>query len=188
MLRRDFLCSALAVAASGPAAAQVAPQATFELPDEFKPRIVRVRNVAPNEIHVVPQEFALYWTQADGKAIRYAVGIGREGLYEPGVFYVGAKKEWPSWTPTQEMIERNPAAYKRWEDGMPGGPNNPLGSRAIYLFTPERGDTFLRIHGTTEPQTIGTRVSNGCVRLVNSHIAHLYDQVPMQARVVLHDV
>jgi lipoprotein-anchoring transpeptidase ErfK/SrfK len=71
---------------------------------------------------------------------------------------------------------------------MPGGPGNPLGSRAIYLFTPQQGDTFLRIHGTTEPQTIGSRVSNGCVRLVNSHIAHLYDQVPMQARVVLHPV
>jgi lipoprotein-anchoring transpeptidase ErfK/SrfK len=187
MLRREFLISAAVLAAAGPAAAQVAPKA-FELPEEYKPRIVRVRNVPPNEIHVVPQEFALYWTQPEGKAIRYAVGIGREGLYEPGVFYVGAKKEWPSWTPTQEMIDRNPAAYKRWEEGMPGGPGNPLGSRAIYLFTLERGDTFLRIHGTTEPQTIGSRVSNGCVRLVNSHITHLYDQVPMQARVVLHDV
>jgi lipoprotein-anchoring transpeptidase ErfK/SrfK len=64
----------------------------------------------------------------------------------------------------------------------------PLGARAIYLFTPQKGDTFLRIHGTTEPQTIGQRVSNGCVRLVNSHVTHLYEQVPMDARVVLHEV
>jgi lipoprotein-anchoring transpeptidase ErfK/SrfK len=187
MLRRDFIAAALAFGAASPAAAQVAAPA-FELPEDFKPRYVRVRNVVPFEIHVVPAEFALYWTLPEGKAIRYAVGIGRAGLYEPGVFHVGAKKEWPSWTPTQEMIERNPDAYARWADGMPGGPGNPLGSHAIYLFTPDRGDTFLRIHGTTEPQTIGQRVSNGCVRLVNSHVAHLYEQVPLDARVVLHEV
>jgi lipoprotein-anchoring transpeptidase ErfK/SrfK len=186
MLRRDFLTSALAAGLAGPAAAQVAPQ-TFELPEEYLPRYVRIRNVAPFEIHVIPREFALYWTLPEGRAIRYAVGIGRDGLYEPGVFYVGAKKEWPAWTPTEEMIERNPAAYAKWADGMPGGPGNPLGARAIYLFTPQKGDTFLRIHGTTEPQTIGQRVSNGCVRLVNSHVTHLYEQVPIEARVVLHE-
>ncbi len=188
MLRRDFLSSVLALAAAGPVAAQqVAPQAA-EVPEEYLPRYVRVRDVAPFEIHVIPREFALYWTLPEGRAIRYAVGIGRAGLYEPGVFFVGAKKEWPSWTPTQEMIERNPAQYKRWEDGMPGGPGNPLGARAIYLFTPQKGDTFLRIHGTTEPHTIGQRVSNGCVRLVNSHVTHLYEQVPLGARVVLHEI
>jgi len=74
--------------------------------------------------------------QENKKAIRYYVGVGREGLYESGAFFVGAKKEWPSWTPTQDMIKRSPKSYKQFENGMPGGPNNPLGARAIYLFYP----------------------------------------------------
>jgi lipoprotein-anchoring transpeptidase ErfK/SrfK len=150
------------------------------------PRIIRIKgDINPGEIHVDPNLFALYWTLPDGKAIRYAVGIGREGLYESGAFFVGAKKEWPEWTPTPEMIEREPELYKRWEDGMPGGPGNPLGARALYLFTKDRGDTFLRIHGTNAPRTIGTRVSNGCARLINSHMIHLYDQIPLGAPVYL---
>ncbi|EPX87872.1 Uncharacterized protein putative in bacteria [Rubellimicrobium thermophilum DSM 16684] len=140
----------------------------------------------PGEIHVYPDDFVLYWTISDGLALRYDVGIGRAGLYEAGEFTVGAKKEWPSWTPTPEMIAREPERYARWADGMPGGPDNPLGARALYLFTPERGDTMLRIHGTNAPETIGTAVSNGCVRLVNEDIIDLYERVPLHARVVLH--
>jgi lipoprotein-anchoring transpeptidase ErfK/SrfK len=156
------------------------------VPEDFMPRMIRITGaVQPYEIHVDPDAFALYWTLPEGRAIRYAVGIGREGLYESGVFYVGAKKEWPAWTPTPEMIERDPASYERWADGMPGGPNNPLGARALYLFTMDGGDSFLRIHGTNAPGTIGTRVSNGCARLINSHMVHLYDQVPIGARVYL---
>ena len=143
--------------------------------------------IPAGEIHVVPDVFSLYWTLPDGVAIRYKVGIGRAGLYEPGAFFVGAKKEWPSWTPTPEMVARRPDLYAQYaETGMPGGPGNPLGARALYLFTEERGDTFLRIHGTDAPETIGQAVSNGCARLVNDQIIELYARVPMGARVFLH--
>lgn len=140
----------------------------------------------PGEIHVAPDEFALYWTLPGGRAIRYAVGIGREGLYQPGEFFVGAKKEWPSWTPTDDMIDREPEKYAQHADGMPGGLDNPLGARALYLFTPEGGDTFLRIHGTNKPETIGRAVSNGCARLVNDQMIDLYEMVPLDTRVVLY--
>jgi lipoprotein-anchoring transpeptidase ErfK/SrfK len=122
---------------------------------------------APYEIHVVPGQFALFWTQPNNTAIRYTVGIGRPGLYEAGEFYVGAKKEWPSWTPTPGMLRREPQKYGPLRNGMPGGLSNPLGARALYLFQPGRGDTFLRVHGTNDPTTIGRAVSNGCARLVN---------------------
>ncbi|PIE09677.1 MAG: hypothetical protein CSA72_11385 [Rhodobacterales bacterium] len=187
--RRSFLTTALAATTTlaAPALAQdaVAP-AEPQAPD-ITPRVVRISGAfLPGEIHVDPGAFALYLILPEGRAIRYAVGIGRAGLYERGDFFIGAKKEWPSWTPTKEMIERNPDAYAKYADGMPGGPNNPLGARALYLFTQERGDTFLRIHGTNKPGTIGTAVSNGCVRLVNEHIADLYNRVPIGARAVLH--
>ncbi|MGI1661418.1 L,D-transpeptidase [Palleronia sp. KMU-117] len=189
MIHRRTLLSgaaALAAAATVAPAARAQEQTPYVIPEEHMPRLVRIKGaVQPNEIHVDPDAFALYWTLPEGKAIRYAVGIGREGLYEWGSFYVGAKKEWPEWTPTPEMIARDPASYERWKDGMPGGPDNPLGARALYLFTAEGGDSFLRIHGTNAPRTIGTRVSNGCARLVNSHAVHLYDQVPLGARVYL---
>ena len=159
------------------------------LPEQFLPREVRIRNeFGPYEIHVDPGNFALYWTLPKNKAIRYSVGIGRPGLYESGEFFVGAKKVWPSWTPTQDMIERQPELYKKYEDGMPGGPTNPLGARALYLFQPGRGDTFLRIHGTHLPNTIGRRVSNGCARLVNDHVIDLYNRVPLETKVFLYPV
>ncbi|NAZ37817.1 L,D-transpeptidase [Rubellimicrobium sp. CFH 75288] len=190
--RRRLLSTGLAAALFGGAAAaaraQDAALALLPEPDDWRtPRVVPVQpTLAANEIHVDPDRFFLYWTLGFGEAIRYAVGIGRPGLYEPGIFYVGAKKEWPSWTPTPSMIEREPEKYARWADGMPGGPDNPLGARALYLFTPERGDTFLRIHGTNAPETIGTAVSNGCARLLNEHIIDLYDRVPEGAAVYLY--
>jgi lipoprotein-anchoring transpeptidase ErfK/SrfK len=105
----------------------------------------------------------------------------------PGDFYVGAKREWPSWTPTAAMVERDPERYGPYADtGMPGGPDSPLGARALYLYAPGRGDTLLRIHGTNAPETIGTAVSNGCARLLNDHITELYEVVPLNARVVLY--
>ncbi|MFO6464186.1 L,D-transpeptidase [Jannaschia sp. KMU-145] len=182
MDRRQLIAgsAALALFGSHEAAAQA-------LAPDMMPVQVRIRDgIAANEIHVIPDSFMLYWTQPGGRAIRYMVGVGRPGLYESGEFYVGAKKEWPSWTPTPEMIARDPGSYKQYEDGMPGGPNNPLGARALYLFEPGRGDTFLRIHGTNAPRTIGTAVSNGCARLVNDQAVDLYNRVPMRSRVVLH--
>lgn len=181
MDRRQMIMGGAALSLFG--GSQAMAQATR--PD-FLPVEVAIRDDIPGgELHVLPDSFMLFWTMAGGRAMRYMVGIGRPGLYESGEFFVGAKKEWPSWTPTQSMISRNPA-YKEWEDGMPGGPNNPLGARALYLFEPGRGDTFLRIHGTNAPGTIGTAVSNGCARLVNDQAVDLYNRVPMRSRVVLH--
>lgn len=188
--RRDVLVYGLATLGVGwsSAAAQESPNSAQDLPPELQRRIVGIKaELSPGEIHVDPGTFALYWTLPDLTAIRYPCGVGRPGLYEPGVFYVGAKKEWPRWTPTPEMVEREPEHYGQYaETGMPGGPANPLGARALYLHTPERGDTFLRIHGTNAPQTIGTAVSNGCARLLNQHIVELYERVPLNTRVVLY--
>ena len=191
MLTRRYLLgsglAALGFAASRATAHEDDQGASGRRP-EFEPRLVSIPpGFAPGEIHVDPDAFALYWTLPENQAIRYAVGIGREGLYHPGNFFVGAKKEWPSWTPTPDMVEREPELYAPYaEDGMPGGPSNPLGARALYLFTEKEGDTFLRIHGTNAPETIGTAVSNGCARLLNEHIVDLYERVPLNAPVVLY--
>lgn len=181
--RRKFFLTSLASTLATPSLAN----SEWVMPDEYKPRIVKLRTkLEPGEIHVDPGTFALYLTMEKKKALRYTVGIGRGDLYERGTFTIEAKKEWPSWTPTQEMIERNPKAYKKFENGMPGGPENPLGARALYLFQPGIGDTFLRIHGTSQPHTIHSAVSNGCVRLTNEHIIELYENVPIGTKVVLH--
>ena len=152
------------------------------------PRIVTLNKLLPpGEVHVFPDMFLLFWTLPDSLAWMYPVRVGRGELYEAGEFYIGAKKVWPSWTPTPGMIEREPKKYAQYaEKGMPGGPGNPLGARALYLFTEKRGDTFLRIHGTDDPGTIGRAVSNGCAGLVNNHMVDLYEKVPMNARVVLY--
>lgn len=191
MKRRQFVSGSLAAMALGSGNTVAAHPRNqlpnYDLPPEFLPKAVTIsESLAPNEIHVFPDDYALYWTMPDNIAIRYVVGIGRPGLYHAGEFYIGAKKEWPSWTPTPGMLRRQPELYSRWKDGMPGGLNNPLGSRALYLFQPGRGDTFLRIHGTNDPSTLARRVSNGCARLINDQIIDLYDRVPMDTRVVLY--
>ena len=188
MKRRKFLLSAGAVGtlACQPVSAHIVlPK--YDLPPEFLPQVVTIpAGAAPYEIHVVPGQFALFWTQPNNTAIRYTVGIGRPGLYEAGEFYVGAEEEWPSWTPTPGMLRREPQKYGPLRNGMPGGLSNPLGARALYLFQPGRGDTFLRVHGTNDPTTIGRAVSNGCARLVNNQIIQLFNQVPLDTRVVLY--
>jgi|TARA_R110002049_G_scaffold29972_6_gene102176 lipoprotein-anchoring transpeptidase ErfK/SrfK len=194
MKRRDFIttfaASGLALAAGGAAASTARTIPSYDLPPHMLPQIVPIEMGAgarPYEIHVDPDEFALYWTLPDNTAMRYVVGVGRPGLYEAGEFFVGARKEWPSWTPTPGMIERQPELYAKHADGMAGGLENPLGSRALYLFQPDRGDTFLRIHGTNDPATLGQRVSNGCARLVNDQMVDLYNRIPMGTRVVLYE-
>lgn len=125
----------------------------------------------------------LYLILGDGKAIRYGVGIGRAALAWEGEAVIKRKAKWPSWHPTPEMLN----IYKSdgpWRDGMAGGPKNPLGARALYLY--ENGvDTLFRIHGTHEPQTVGTASSRGCLRMVNVDIIDLYDRVPVGTRVIV---
>jgi len=188
--RRHLLATGLAAlgaSATRVAAHDVAP-ASAVLPPQYMPQIVPIQpGLLPGQIHVDPNQFALYWTLPDQTAIRYTVGIASAGLYEPGTYFIGAKKEWPSWTPTPDMVARQPELYGPYaEDGMPGGPENPLGARALYLFTTERGDTFMRIHGTNKPETIGSAVSNGCVRLINEHVVDLYARVPMDTPVTFY--
>lgn len=186
--RRLFLASSIAASSLGltPTLAHKTKK-KYTLPAQFIPREVWLKTRAsPGEIHIYPDEFALYWTLSSSRAIRYTVGIGRKNLYHAGTFFVGAKKIWPSWTPTPDMIKRQPHKYARFAGGMPGGINNPLGARALYLFTTKRGDTFLRIHGTNDPRTIGIEVSNGCARLINEQVAEFYDRIPLGTPVVLH--
>ena len=118
----------------------------------------------------------LYYVLGDGKAIRYGIGVGRDGFTWSGSQSVTRKAEWPDWTPPQEMIVRQPY-LPRW---MAGGKGNPLGARAIYL-----GSTVYRIHGTNAPETIGTRVSSGCIRMINADVVDLYNRVTVGTRIVV---
>ena len=160
----------------------VAVQANTQTVFDPTPQVVRIKKeLAPGQILVLPRSYYLYWVTEERKAIRYGVGVGRAGLEFTGTATIDVKKEWPTWRPTPDMIEREPRTYSRFVDNdyiMPGGPDNPLGARALYLF--QNGvDTYFRIHGTTQPQTIGSSISNGCIRLTNEHVADLYDRVPV---------
>ncbi|BCJ92178.1 hypothetical protein IZ6_29130 [Terrihabitans soli] len=126
----------------------------------------------------------LYLVQGNGQALRYGIGVGKAGLAWGGTATVGRKAVWPSWTPTSDMIEREPERNAKWANGMPGGLGNPLGPRALYLYDNGR-DTMFRIHGTTEPQTIGKAVSSGCIRMFNQDVIDLHDRVPVGTRVVV---
>lgn len=159
----------------------------FLLPEDYLPTLVDLPPFVPaGVIHVFPNEFRLFLTLPDERALRYTVGVGKPGLYHEGQYVVGMKREWPSWKPTPAMIKRNPDAYARYADGMPGGEDNPLGARALYLFDADGHDSYLRIHGTNKPRTIGTAVSNGCARLTNDHVTDLFDRVPIGTAVILH--
>lgn len=142
----------------------------------FLPTLVEANSgLKPGDIHVDAVARYLYHVRDDGTAMRYGVAIAKGNLYEPGVYGIRRKAKWPKWTPTDEMIKRDPE-YAEFADGMPGGPSNPLGARAFYLFEGNR-DTYLRIHGTPYPRSIGGRASSGCVRMVMPHIIGLYDSV-----------
>jgi lipoprotein-anchoring transpeptidase ErfK/SrfK len=122
-----------------------------------------------------PNKF-LFLVQGDGKALRYGIGVGRPGFTWSGVKQISAKKEWPAWTPPPEMLARRPDLPRHME----GGPQNPLGARAMYL-----GSSLYRIHGSNEPWTIGTNVSSGCIRMRNEDVIDLYGRVNVGARVIV---
>lgn len=134
-------------------------------------------------IVVDPGAKFLYLVQEDGKAMRYGVGVGREGFGWNGAATIQMKRVWPRWTPPAEMILRQPE-LEEYRNGMTGGLSNPLGARALYLFQNGR-DTLYRLHGTNEPRSIGSNVSSGCVRLVNQDIIDLFERVPVGTRVVV---
>ncbi len=139
-------------------------------------RVAANDGLVPGDIHVDAVARYLYHIEPGGTAMRYGVAIGRGDLYEAGTYTIRRKAEWPHWTPTQNMIAREPEIYAQYADGMEPGPQNALGSRALYLYVGSR-DTYLRIHGTPFPRSIGTRASSGCVRMVMAHINGLYENV-----------
>jgi lipoprotein-anchoring transpeptidase ErfK/SrfK len=124
----------------------------------------------------------LYLVQDGGKALRYGIGVARTSATNfRGTAIIGRKEKWPHWTPTANMMAATPL-YRSYAGGMDGGPDNPLGPRALYLYRDGR-DTFFRLHGTTEPETIGSAVSSGCIRLFNQDIIDLYDRVKVGTHV-----
>jgi lipoprotein-anchoring transpeptidase ErfK/SrfK len=130
------------------------------------------------------RERRLYLVQSGGRALRYAVGVGRAEVRNfHGSAVIGRKEPWPSWTPTANMMRAMPQ-YRAYAGCMPGGLENPLGARALYLYR-DGEDTYFRLHGTNEPDTIGTAASSGCIRLVNQDIIDLYNRVPVGAPVVV---
>lgn len=156
---------------------------------EVDPRFLR-REVAyygreePGTVVVDTAARYLYLVREGGRAIRYGIGVGKEGLAWAGRARVGRKAAWPGWTPTATMIRREPERNAKWAGGMPGGLNNPLGARALYLYN-NGADTMYRIHGTTEPWSIGQSVSSGCIRLFNQDVIDLYNRVPVGSPVVV---
>ena len=157
-----------------------------KVPKKFNRRTVSIKtSQAPGTVIIHTDEKFLYYVTGTNKAIRYGIGVGREGFGWNGEVSIKRKAEWPTWTPPAEMRVREREQGRELPASMKGGIENPLGARALYLFKGNR-DTFLRIHGTNAPRTIGSAVSNGCVRLVNSHISDLYNRVPLNTRAVLH--
>jgi lipoprotein-anchoring transpeptidase ErfK/SrfK len=153
------------------------PDETAELPARFQRQTVSyATNEAPGTIVVDTPNTYLYFVLGGGKAIRYGIGVGREGFTWSGTQTITRKAEWPDWNPPAEMISRQPYLPRF----VAGGPGNPLGARAMYL-----GSSIYRIHGTNQPQTIGGRVSSGCIRMVNEDVTDLYSRVNVGTKVVV---
>lgn len=196
MNRRQFLhalaVTGLVLPGASLAAATVHAQELFaiSLEDVKKvPRKFRRTEVAyygserPGTIVIDTASRYLYLIKPGGKAIRYGIGVGRQGFSWSGRATIRHKAKWPRWTPPEQMVARDPFAAK-WAAGMPGGPTNPLGARALYLFQ-GNVDTLYRIHGTFQPESIGKAVSSGCIRLLNVDIVDLYQRVPIGTQVLV---
>lgn len=153
-------------------------------PKNLRQQVTYSTKERPGTIVVDTKNRFVYLIQDGGKAMRYGVGVGREGLEFTGTANIAWKQEWPRWTPTPGMIEREPQKYGRWAGGMDGGPANPLGARALYLFKDGK-DTLFRIHGTNQPETIGQAASSGCIRMMNQDVIDLYRRIPTGSKVVV---
>ena len=156
----------------------------LKLKKRFRRKQISYKTQEPvGSIIVDPYSKYLYFIIGDGQAMRYGIGVGRQGFEWSGEAVIRRKAKWPRWTPPKEMVERDELAAK-WANGMPGGPTNPLGARAVYLFQ-GNVDTLYRIHGTFQPETIGTAVSSGCIRMINADVADLYERIQIGAKVVV---
>lgn len=164
-----------------------AGQGAFRIDRQWLPQTVDYsgRERAGTIVIDVANRF-LYHVEEGGSARRYGIGVGRDGFRWAGAAIVGRKAEWPTWTPPPAMIRRQPE-LREWAGGMPGGEDNPLGARALYLYRGGR-DTLYRIHGTNAPWTIGQAMSSGCIRMVNEHVEELYTRVRVGSRVIVRQV
>lgn len=189
--RRGLLLGGLGLMAAGCARRAPEPRSFAPTPPpppvvdpRFRPqRVPYDRGEEAGTIVVDTSERFLYFVEEDGWAMRYGVGVGEEGLSLKGKATIGRKAEWPSWTPTANMMKRKPHLVQ-YAGGIPGGLQNPLGSRALYLYRGGR-DTMFRLHGTNEPWSIGQAVSSGCIRLLNDDIVQLYDRTPVGTTVLV---
>jgi lipoprotein-anchoring transpeptidase ErfK/SrfK len=210
--RRNFLSSFALLAAATPALAQanalygggdsftrdpnllpppesptdfaITPANLNKIPASFRKQLVDYPTQEfPGTIIIDPDSRHLYLVRENNQAMRYGVGVGRAGFAWAGEAKIGLKRRWPRWLPPEEMVVRDEKAAK-WANGMPGGPENPLGARAMYLYA-NGADTLYRIHGTNDPSSIGKAMSSGCVRMLNQDIADLYLRVPVGSKVVV---
>ena len=155
-----------------------------KVPAKFRRQVVSYQtNEKPGTIIVDTTEKHLYFVEGGGRAVRYGIGVGREGFEWKGTTRVALKREWPVWTPPPEMIRRQPELAK-WRGGMPGGPNNALGARALYLYN-KGGDSGYRLHGTPEWWSIGKAMSSGCIRMMNQDVIDLYERASIGAKVIV---
>ncbi|MBA5778721.1 L,D-transpeptidase [Stappia sp. F7233] len=195
-----FAAFAILAALAGPAAAEGATQTFFDTSakkwvtyritpeaagaiarEKYRRTVVRYRTAEqPGTIVVDTDDRWLYYVMPGGKALRYGIGVGREGFLWSGTEKVTRKAEWPGWTPPPEMIRREAAKGRKLPGHVPGGPKNPLGARALYL-----GATEYRIHGTNEDWSIGQAVSSGCIRMLNEDVQDLYEKVKIGTKVVV---
>ena len=173
-----------AAAAAHPLDKLISREEKEDVPYQYRKRIVKYKtDEAKGTIIVETKKRFLYYILGDGKAERYGVGVGREGFLWSGTAYIKKKAMWPKWTPAPEAIARSPY-LEPYKKGMPGGRDNPLGARAMYLFN-DGGDTLFRIHGTTNPKSIGKGGTAGCLRMLNQEIVQLYERVPMGTKVIV---
>ena len=170
------------------------PESEFDYPiEQVDPSLIESRYrrqvvefdgfVKPGTIVVDPKAHFLYQVRGNRQAMRYGIGVGRAGFAWSGKAEIRMKRRWPRWVPPREMVDRDERAQK-WANGQPGGPDNPLGARALYLYAGGK-DTLYRIHGTNEPQSIGKSVSSGCIRMLNEDVADLFDQVEIGTQVIV---
>ena len=161
------------------------PPVTVKIPEQFERTIVSYpSDEIPGTIIVEPENHYLYLITGNGQAIRYGVGVGAAGLGFQGEAKIRFKRKWPRWIPTADMVRRKPQQYKRFADGVPGGLHSPLGARALYLFQ-GNNDTYFRIHGTTQPSSIGKNVSAGCIRMLNKDVVDLFERVDVGSKVIV---
>jgi lipoprotein-anchoring transpeptidase ErfK/SrfK len=180
-------CAFVALATPAEAFTAIDPltrQPLYSVQEEFRPQASPIPrqvvsfggNYAPGTIVVSTTERRLYFVLGNGQALRYGVGVGRPGFTWAGMHSVTMKREWPDWRPPSEMLRRRPDLPRY----MKGGPDNPLGARALYI-----GSTIYRIHGSNEPETIGEAVSSGCIRMTNEDVTDLYNRAKVGARVIV---